>query len=670
MKTLRFLMMVLGSLVFLLFHLNNESAFAQQDVGNVDGVTVRNESASNQYLFPVSIKNKIGFIDSLGHQVIPPIYESTQEFSSELCAVRLNGVYGFINPMGKMVIEPQFDFATRFTEGLALVYRGSRPLFIDQHGKELITPHFANMSSFHQGYAYVVTASKKYGIINKAGRLTVDTVYEWIGEFTDGRAVAQGVGHEESNSKEKKRSLRLTIIDTAGNMLVPFGKFEAIRDVGEGYYVVRQDKRDRQLIINHRGEVQYVIKKGENDEYDATMSNGTFRLYRYRKNGDVNSGTYNIYITPQGKTIYVNEKTDVAQDFSENLAFWSDEARNYHLINRIGKIVGDYNDAKPFKNGMALVNKNGNWGVIDTTGNFILPPKFHEVHDNGITSGFIFFQDSTFEYTDEVPYPKYGMADIRGNIIIPPSFQFFELRGFSHGTLKTWIDNAVVFYNDRGDVVWQQEGSISKTLHTRNIDFMQRGYFHAFGEDTGHGGEYGAKPKELSQMHSFKQSALTLTVRPEEETVIEQELKGIKVFIANTTSDTLVFNTQDNRLYMKMQARDTTGKWRDIEYLPHSWCGNSYYATILPNNHYWELSALMYEGSFKTKLRLELTYVDPTDTVGLAAERTNRKRFSSRYQHRKETTIYSNEFDGSVNPGQFWRKPEYNPAGLMDPYNE
>ena len=30
--------------------------------------------------------------------------------------------------------------------------------------------------------------------------------------------------------------------------------------------------------------------------------------------------------------------------------------------------------------------------------------------------------------------------------------------------------------------------------------------------------------------------------------------------------------------------------------------------------------------------------------------------------------IYSNEFQGSINPAQFWRKRGYTPQGLMDPY--
>jgi hypothetical protein len=120
---------------------------------------------------------------------------------------------------------------------------------------------------------------------------------------------------------------------------------------------------------------------------------------------------------------------------------------------------------------------------------------------------------------------------------------------------------------------------------------------------------------------------------------------------------------------MKMQALNSNGEWMDIEYLPSSWCGNSYHSVELPQNHFWELAALRYEGSFKTRLRIDLTYVDPTDTKGLP-RRDKNFGLDWTYRERRELKVDSNEFQGYVNPGQFWRKEEYFPRGLMDPYDE
>jgi hypothetical protein len=53
----------------------------------------------------------------------------------------------------------------------------------------------------------------------------------------------------------------------------------------------------------------------------------------------------------------------------------------------------------------------------------------------------------------------------------------------------------------------------------------------------------------------------------------------------------------------------------------------------------------------KTKLRAQLYYKKTID-------------------QEKEDLIYSNEIDGSINPGQFWNKRTYYPGGIMDPYND
>jgi hypothetical protein len=101
---------------------------------------------------------------------------------------------------------------------------------------------------------------------------------------------------------------------------------------------------------------------------------------------------------------------------------------------------------------------------------------------------------------------------------------------------------------------------------------------------------------------------------------------------------------------MKIQALDKQGQWNDIEYLPSSWCGNSYHHVKLAPGSYWSFVMPVYEGEIKTKLRAELDHIGDDRECG--------------------KTIYSNEIEGSINPAQFWNKTTYYPNGLMDPYND
>ena len=145
---------------------------------------------------------------------------------------------------------------------------------------------------------------------------------------------------------------------------------------------------------------------------------------------------------------------------------------------------------------------------------------------------------------------------------------------------------------------------------------------------------------------------------PERQHESRWGIRTMTIFVANPTNDTINFNAQDRRLYMKMQALDKNGEWRYIEYLPSSWCGNSYHTTYLSPGRYWSFAAPVYQGSFETRLRVQLEVI-----VGNATHQM--------FEHNKNTRlVYSNEFTGSVNPGQFWRKEGYKPMGIRDPYDE
>jgi hypothetical protein len=666
MKTLSFIIAASGTTLSFFFIANTTAQ-------NESNTEISQQHKAPDYLFPVTIKNRVGFIDSLGRLAIPAVYESCQEFSEGRCPVRIHGLYGFINTLGDWMIPAQYDFALPFAEGRAVVFVGSNPVVINSAGDKILDIHYADISPFENGIAYVTTASRKVGVINRSGNLIVDTLYQYIGGFRQGLAIAEGIGHNVYPQEGEIKNVRITIIDTLGNVIVPYGKYYEIGRAGDDYFEARVNDSDEHkpivtVLLNRKGDITYTFKRGELNYSNAQVSCGIFRITRSKKPRDINSENYDVYMTPTGKEIFRNKKAEYGEDFAENFAFWRDESRNVYMINRKGKIVGEFDDLHDpgFQNGRAVVAKDGLWGIIDTTANFILQPKFDGIHSDGVKGEYLVFKEPGYSYTDEHPEAKYGIADIKGNIIIPETFHEFDRRGFYHGLLKTWKGGNIAFYNKDGRIVWQEE-TVSNKPYPRNIDHLQRGYFYVSGPSTGHGGGYGAPaPQAIGTFDLFSKETLTVKVIPDEEKIIEEKLKGLKVCIANATDDTIIFNAQDSRLYMKTQALTADGTWQDIEYLPSSWCGNSYHAVELPGNHYWELSTLEYEGSIKTKLRIELTYVDPTDTLGQHFQLRHREHY---YRRRKELKIYSNEFEGTINPGQLWRRPEYYPNGIMDPYN-
>jgi hypothetical protein len=195
----------------------------------------------------------------------------------------------------------------------------------------------------------------------------------------------------------------------------------------------------------------------------------------------------------------------------------------------------------------------------------------------------------------------------------------------------------------------------TSNLKPLNINFKNRGYFYAtcpqLEKTSGFGGwaDSGNMFVRMNNQDQFPAGQLSVVLKTREHEAFVKKFDGLTLYISNTLSDTIFFDAQDSRLNMILQAKDKDGKWKDIEYLPSSWCGNSYHMVYLPPNNYWRFIIPVYDGKVKTQLRAVLSYKSSIEG--------------------DEQIIYSNEFSGSINPGQFSRIPSYKPGGIMDPYN-
>jgi len=181
-----------------------------------------------------------------------------------------------------------------------------------------------------------------------------------------------------------------------------------------------------------------------------------------------------------------------------------------------------------------------------------------------------------------------------------------------------------------------------------SVKFMLRGYCYAgsrMKDDKALGG-FGRSdnlPKKIMSHGAKSSGSCYLLAQPTVETTFGGN-KGMRLALVNGTKDVIVFNASDSRLSIIQEAKDESGNWRPIEYLPSSWCGNSYHRVFLGPGEYWTFPAPRYEGTFKTTLRFRLGHP------------------------RAKSTLFSNEFEGSINPEQFTVQQPYNPQSIMDPY--
>jgi len=630
-------------------------------------LTIQFVAAQTPPLFKISENDRIGYIDNKGKVVIPPVFRNGSDFAEGLAAVRRDGFYGYIDGTGKFALAPVYDYAEPFAHGIARVYKAGVPLFINKSGATVLPTVYGNITFLKDGKVIATTLTDKQGILDiHSQKLIIDTLFSNIQPTDDGAFVVT-----EYLPPFTRGSAKLGLLDTTGAFLVPSGKYDQINSFYDGLATVHKYNEDRQeprkhCVIDAKGNLVFERVNEKNTYINGDFHDGYARISLYKKRaGDVDAYVtgrdYPGFINLKGEVVYNDTMCLQLTDFSYGRAFVRKKKEDYILVDRNFKQVGQgrfghiFQDK--FHNGYAIVETRKGYGIIDTSGNFIVEPAYGEIDWVGIIDDYFFFVENREPTNDHEDGTFFGIADLTGKEIMPARMQNFDRTGFQHGLLKAVIANALTYIDRNGSVVWQEKLSSSALLKRLNIDYMYRGYFTASSSPgvksiSGYGGwgSSGNIPQKNAKL-AFLQGRLAVIIDTTRVDTFQQAFSGFTLFVSNNTSNTVVFNAQNSRLYMTLQAKNNEGLWQDIEYLPSSWCGNSYHDVSLKPKTHWRFVIPAYEGAIATKIRARLKYVD-----------NNNKE--------KELEVYSNEINGSINPGQFFNKMPYAPKGIMDPYSE
>lgn len=175
-------------------------------------------------------KGKWGYINQKGRLIIPLRFTHADAFSEGLAAVNHGDRSGFIDRRGKMVFEFPFDASFGFQEGFALVRQNKDQsfYFLDKTGKRLTTPAIEDARPFSEGLA-AVRIGGKWGYIDKAGKVVIEPQFIEAGDFREGLAPAEvpvDIDQEKPcvtspEGSSYRVSKKYGYIDKTGKMVVP-----------------------------------------------------------------------------------------------------------------------------------------------------------------------------------------------------------------------------------------------------------------------------------------------------------------------------------------------------------------------------------------------------------------------------------------------------------------
>lgn len=589
---------------------------------------------SQSHLFPFQQNGRWGFFNENCARIIPPKYDEAENFSEGLAAVRLKNNFGYIDQTGKFVIPAIYDRGYSFNNGYALVYFRAKPFIINRSGEILFEHHYSQLQPYHNQIV-VTTQTGKRGIINYQNQLIVDTIFKSI-KINPGAFI---LAESSSNGRY--------ILDIHTLKSTPLEQGESITLFNNGIILTEnwnQKKSGYSEFSIHHAQGKAAIKDD-------------FPLNKYSRQPFVFSDSIIIWAYHINAEQQKNHPKCLVNRFGNGVLFF-----DYHgeVVFQdsisVEKIVPFYQNRVLFQ--QRTSEEDGGydlkWLIVDNNGKKVLKQTFSEIYFDQ-ESGKAFVQGKALckDQNGEICW-----IDTSGKVLSSEKDLINQLEA-STKMAKDDIDidyeslrrvgdlalfSAQIYKGPSLTLVWHLKSNMLKVWQVpAEGQYKPRGGEAFMGYPSFHGSSYkdmdtngGAESPNAAKL--FKQGEENLHTNSVniliERCDTNQAFQVVKLI--NLSPDTISIETQDGHFTsMRLQAKSIDKNWKDVTYMPSSWCGNSYYSVDLYPNHYWSFVIPKYrKGEFKTKLRVALTYSLPNGAI----------------KH-----WYSELINAKLNYAQFWR---------------
>ena len=374
-----------------------------------------------------------GVINTSGDFIVEPTFYNVSGSFREglLCVCEPEGGWGYIDEFGSYAIPPQFMGANPFSGGFARVSTGIEYIdefstyytytYINKSGEPITEDVFSEAYDFCEGRALVKLGDPtygNYGYIDESGEYIVYPQFDQATSFSDGIAFAHALAAGPYDA-------RTVLIDLDGNILVESTEFDVPSRNGSKanwsseLCPVRLADGSGTVYINKQGEV--VLPKSG---VPYTSADDFYNIGFAFAGQDTGIGLIDLdgnwIVEPQYSVIYSSSVGGMVQmgnsevmrlfDTSGNclmeyrmdsnerpagdirrepmlMARYADDGSiaQVGFMNHDGSMAIDYifENASDFSYdcSYAKVQSGGLWGVIDKSGNWLIPPTVYEPYD-------------------------------------------------------------------------------------------------------------------------------------------------------------------------------------------------------------------------------------------------------------------------------------------------
>ena len=307
-----------------------------------------------------------GYINETGEYIIEPIYRKCFPFGKEGWAVTQNPKtkkYEFINLKGEKLecelsefsLKSVFGFGIKgFDHGLAPIGKDKKWGFMNKEGKVLIPLEYKKVGTFESDYAYALKGDEWMLLDKEGNEITIKTKVAQVKDVVEGFAPFV--------TEDKKHGF----VNTKGEVAIE------PTFLGVGYFVDglawARSSNEKIGFINTKGE--WVIEP----QFVSAKDFGKGENWARVKNPEW------VYVNREGKLL--QPQKEAAGNFSEALAK-AKRVDQWGFINESGEwsIQPQFEGVRDFKNGMAAAKKNGLWGFVNQSGDWVVKPQYAAVKD-------------------------------------------------------------------------------------------------------------------------------------------------------------------------------------------------------------------------------------------------------------------------------------------------
>lgn len=408
----------------------------------------------NYFFLPFEKKDKWGYINELGMQLIKPAYDEASFFSEGLASVSDSNKYGYINKSGKRIINFDFIDAEPFRNGGAIVKKDSLYGLIDKNGDFLITPVYEELSEVSEDI-YMGVKNDHSGYISKEGIPLTDFIYDLAGEFISGFAIVNknekfGLIDKPGNTVINPQYAELVfigndrlkalsdddawgIINSNGDVILPF-EYDAIGEFHENRALVA--KENKCGYVDSQGAIVIPLRY----QYTSILLTTGFFKEGYAL---VKQKYRSLIIDSTGKAISVAGAEDYGRPAEGFIPVKKNKKWGYADMSGKIKIPAKFESAEPFYTGLAIIGQNKMKGIADTTGFVYIIDNFED----------IIIRENLLQIR---MYGKTGLMTRGGVYLLPAKFDKID-----------YLDNNIVRASSENELLYLNliDGKVINTIH-------------------------------------------------------------------------------------------------------------------------------------------------------------------------------------------------------------